>query len=59
MLSPVIYGGPPATGMDVQIVPVFDRPVLTGTADIAFSVVPIMLLGPILRFGWHVFRPSQ
>lgn len=59
MLSPMIYAAPAFPGVHVRIVPDFDRTVLTGAADIAFSVVPIRLLGPIIRLGWHIFGPAR
>lgn len=59
MLAPAIYGAPAMAGVDLRVVPVFDRQVLTGAADLAFSVVPITLLGPFLRLGWHLFGPAR
>lgn len=55
-LAPVIYGTSALRGFRVHAVPVFDRPVLSGAAEIAFSVIPITLLGPAFRFGWSIIR---
>lgn len=59
MLSPLMYAAPAFPGVQVHVVPDFDRTVLTGAADIAFSVVPIRLFGPVIRLGWHLFGPVR
>lgn len=59
VLSTVMYAAPAFPGVQVRLVPDFDCAVLTGAADIAFSVVPIRLLGPIVRLGWHIFGPAR
>lgn len=59
VLCPVMYASPALPGVEVHVVPDFDRRVLTGAADIAFSVVPILLLGPIVRLGWRLFGPAR
>lgn len=59
MLSPLMYAAPAFPGVQVHVVPDFGRTVLTGAADIAFSIVPIRLFGPIIRLGWHLFRSAR
>ncbi len=59
MLAPVIYGTSATPSIQVRAVPVFDRAVLSGAAEMAFFVIPITLLGPAIRFGWSVIRPAR
>ena len=57
LFSPIAYGLPPSKRVHMQVQPVFDRATFDGSVDVAFSVTPITLLPPIVRFGWHSFGP--
>lgn len=58
-LLPVEYAvsGLPRTW--VRITPAFDRAVLSGAAELALSVVPILLFGPAFRFGRTFLRGAS
>lgn len=57
--TPLIYGSYGATHLSAQITPRFDGNTLQGRAELALSLIPLALLGPMLRLGWAVLRRSR
>lgn len=59
LFSPIAYGLPPSKRVHMLVQPVFDRATLGGKADVEFSVTPVTLLPPLVRFGWRSFGPRR
>ncbi|MCP3969492.1 MAG: DUF2953 domain-containing protein [Rhodobacteraceae bacterium] len=56
-IAPVIYAMP---GREhVALRPDFTAARLEGEAELALAVVPVTLLGPVVRFAWAVFGPRR
>lgn len=59
MLAPLIYGARGSQRIDFHVEPVFDRKALTGHANVDLSIIPALLVPPVVRFGWAVFGPAR
>ncbi|MHA6261678.1 DUF2953 domain-containing protein [Arenibacterium sp. CAU 1754] len=55
-LAPAIYGPPPSERISVTVRPLFDRAHLEGELALAIRFVPILLAGPLIRFGLQVLK---
>ncbi len=59
LLAPLIYGSPHLARTRIEVQPVFDKACAAGVVDARFSVVPIALVPPFIRFGWIAFGPGR
>ena len=59
LFAPLLYGTAGTPHMQVNVEPVFDETVLTGRLELVLTLVPVRLLQPALRFGWHAFGPLR
>ncbi|MCO4848845.1 MAG: DUF2953 domain-containing protein [Yoonia sp.] len=59
LMAPLIYGPSLGERVNLNVVPAFDRTVLTGRLAVDFSIIPASLLAPTARFGWTAFGPRQ
>lgn len=54
-LAPFIYSAYPSSRFRLDVEPDFGAEVLEGELELALSVIPARLLGPLVRFSWRAF----
>ncbi len=59
MLAPFIFGVAALPRTEVSLRPDFDRVHLSGEMQACLRIIPIILIPPLCRFGWRVFRPLR
>lgn len=59
LLTPLLYGACPQASRRVALRPVFDGACFAGSGEACFLCRPVDVLGPVLRFGWHVYGPVR